>query len=215
MIQAVIFDMDGVLIDSEYLSDQYYLTVFKDLGFSPAASDFEMVRGFNGHAFWTYFSETYNIPYPSEEFKHRTRLRFIEFLKTQNPTPIPGVEELLQELTKRKVKIALASSGSNIRIAQQIKLIKLTRYFKVIVSGEEVTHSKPHAEIYLKAAEKLGVNPKDCVAIEDATNGVESAKKAGMKVMGYKSKANIQNLSQADLVVDSFKNISIDTIVTL
>ena len=213
MIKAVIFDMDGVLIDTEPLSDQYYFEVFKKKGIEATIEDFELLRGSNHNAFWGHFSEKYSIPHPSSEEKQKIREGFVGFLQTKSPKPFPGLLKFIEGLKKKKIKLALGSSASNYRIGQQLKLLKLTNYFKTIVSGEEVTHGKPYPEIYIKSAQKLGVSPKECLAVEDAKAGVESAKRAGMKVLGFKSEGNNQNLSQADLIIKSFEEITVEDII--
>lgn len=215
MIKAVIFDMDGVLIDTEPLSDFYYYEVLKKKGVTVTIEDFEVLRGANHKTFWVYFSEKYNIPHPSEEEKHQMRREYITFLKTKKPEPFPGLVKLLEGLKKKGIKLAIGSSASKYRIGEQVKILKLTKYFKTIVSGEEVKHGKPHPEIYLKAAEKLGVDPENCVAVEDAKNGVESAKGAGMKVLGFKPDSNSQDVSKADMVVKKFESVTVESILRL
>lgn len=215
-IKAVIFDMDGVLIDSENILGEYYITQLKSLGAPASIEDMEALRGANHKTFWSYFVEKYQIPEPDEKHKHEIRLEFIEFLKTRKATPIPGAKELLEYLKKNNIHLAVASSASTVRLTAQLEIIELHKYFAVTVSGQEITHGKPHPEIFLKAAEKLNVNPKDCLVIEDATRGIEAAKKAEMKVVGFAGLShNKQDLSGADMIIHSFKELTSDIIHSL
>ena len=114
------------------------------------------------------------------------------------------------------IKIAVASSASHHRIKAILEIIKLDDKFEVIISADHIKNSKPHPEIYLMAAKTLGVDPNDCVAIEDATNGVKSARAAGMKVIAFKDpNHNIQDLSEADLIVNSFTELNLQRLTKL
>ena len=115
----------------------------------------------------------------------------------------------IEKLKKQYVKLAVASSAYHKRITILLKLCKLNNLFDVIVSGDHVRNGKPDPEIYLKTAQLLKKDPKDCIVFEDATNGILAAKAAGMKVIGYKgADHNKQDLSKADKIIQSFKNIS-------
>ncbi len=215
-IKALIFDMDGVLIDTEAISDQYYLKAIKSMGARITLADMEPLRGTNHKSFWSYFVEKYHIQEPSEERKHELRLGIIEYLKQQKTKSIPGVRELLENLQANNFHLAVASSASKVRLTEQLKLIELSKYFRVIISGQDVTHGKPHPEIFLKAAEKLNVNPKNCLVIEDASRGIEAAKAAGMKVVGFAGLPhNKEDLSEADKIIYSFNELTSDIIHSL
>lgn len=147
----------------------------------------------------TTFEDIYKIAQPS----------YLEFLKKSNLNSIPGVAELIQYLLDKNIKIAVASSASLKRIKTLLEIIKLSDEFEIIISADDIKNSKPHPEIYLIAAKTLGMNPKDCIAIEDATNGVKSAKAAGMKVIGYAgSSHNTQDLSEANLIINDFLKLN-------
>ena len=115
-----------------------------------------------------------------------------------------------------KYLLAMASSNTRKAIDKVMDIFSLSKYIKVSVSGEEVEKGKPNPEIFLKAAKKLGVEPKNCLIIEDTFVGIQAAKAAGMKCIGFKNpNSGDQDLSGADLVVESFKELSVDTIKEL
>lgn len=126
---------------------------------------------------------------------------------------MPGMHQILSLVDQLGLKKALASSGTREYIHLALKKLKLTRYFDAVVSGEELKHGKPHPETFLVAAKKLGIDPDDCLVIEDAKKGVIAAKRAGMTCIGvhYPKQWNKklgQNLSRADFEVGSLAKIT-------
>ncbi len=215
-IKAVIFDMDGVLIDTEPLNDRYYQQVFKDLGINATMDELSSLRGANRISFWSYFVDKYHVKDPPEEYKQQLRVDFIKSLKSLNVQPVAGVKELIRLLNNKKIPIAVASSASKIRVIEQLKLIGLFTYFKVIISGHDAANGKPHPELFLTAAKKLNVDPMDCIVIEDSTNGVKAGKAAGMTVIGFAGLPhNKQDLSEADKIIYSFNELTPDIIQSI
>ena len=210
-VKAVIFDMDGVLIDTEPLSDIHMHAHFKRLGLKVPLNYFEQFRGITTPEFWKIIRENFKLQRTVEDLVRETRDGFLNFISSQKIEPILGVVDILQTLQKNNIRIALASAGSKRRITILLERCKITKYFEFIVSADDIIHGKPHPEIYLKAAKLLKVVPKDCVVIEDAINGILSAKAAGMKVIGFKtSEMHKQDLSKADKVVNSLSEITIN-----
>ena len=128
--------------------------------------------------------------------------------------PIEGVYELIESLYENKIKLAIASSSPIKVIELVVKRLKADKFFKAVVQGDDVLRSKPEPDIFLYAAQKLNADPKECAVIEDSKNGVNGAKKAGMRAIGYLNpNSGNQDLSNADLIIKSFKNIEIGKIL--
>jgi len=132
-----------------------------------------------------------------DELADRKNTWFLEYVEAMKPTDIfPGVKKLIVEMRKRSLKVALASSSKNAR--RVVELLGIDELFDAMVDGTMIIHSKPNPEIFLLAAERLGIDPKESVVFEDAEAGVEAALAAGMKCIGVGSPAQ---LGKADVVV--------------
>jgi len=138
------------------------------------------------------------------------RTSYMDYLLSQeNEEPMPGVAELIEELYKNKVKLVVASSASIKNIEIVLKMFNLERFFETKVSGDEVNNGKPAPDIFLYAAKVIGAQPEECIVIEDSKNGVEAAKSAGMKCIGFQNpNSGNQDLSSADMVINSFSEIN-------
>lgn len=209
-MKAFIFDMDGVLIDSEPLHIEVKLETFRHFGipFPP-----EKLPSFAGRTSKDLFTEAL-LAHPQAgltwqelaSFKHQ---RYIDRL-IHDPSiqPITGVTELLRHLRSKKFRIGLASSSGRNIIEMVLRRFGIRSYFDTIVSGAELPHSKPYPDIYLKAAEGLGIPPCDCTVVEDATAGIAAAKAAGMTCIAFHNPhSGQQDLSQADRIVEHFSEI--------
>jgi HAD superfamily hydrolase (TIGR01509 family) len=117
--------------------------------------------------------------------------------------PFPGVMALLKRLRNHEHRLALASSGDRVKVAFGMQALQLNSIFELVITGDDVSHSKPAPEIYLRAAQRLGVPPAECIAIEDAPAGVEAVKRAGMRCIAVTNSVPREQLYQADLIVGS------------
>ena len=205
-MQAVIFDMDGVLVDSEPLYEQHLQAFLIQIGVTQPELLTVSLKGVNSRDTNTLLIETFNLEYEIEELITMSRQAYLDHLNSlENLPSIPGVVGLVKQLIKSGYTLALASSASAKRIDLFLTKLKLNRYFPVIACGDDVERSKPAPDIFLLAAKKLGVKPKDCVVIEDAQNGVRAAKSAGMKCIAYAgSDHNTDDLSEADVIIKDF-----------
>lgn len=180
---AVIFDMDGVLIDSEPLWKIAMEEVFREVGSNLTKADFqktvglridEVVRFWHDHEGWTGTTPE-KIEYDIVE---RMRL-----LIRSHGKPLEGVPEMLQFLSEKKKKIGLATSSYAVLIEAVLEVLELSHFFDFTHSAEHEAYGKPHPAVYLTTAEKLNVSPVRCLVIEDSLNGIISAKAARMKVV--------------------------------
>lgn len=208
MIEAVIFDMDGVLIDSEPLHFEVDEMVLKHLQIDKGKHYLERFVGYTNPAMWKIIKEEYQLEQSIEgliELQMRIKL---DYLEKSNYVAIDGVLELLNKIQAKKIPLAIASSSPRIFIEAVIDKIQIARYFTTWISGEEVPESKPAPDVFLGAAAMLNVQPENCIVIEDSKSGTIAAKSAGMKCIGFQNpNSGNQDLSEADYIFDSFTEL--------
>lgn len=182
MYKAVVFDMDGVLIDTEKI----YRMCWKKNGMSIGIPETEMetvcnrVAGGNKASNARVFKDILGEDFEYLPFRQRTLDLFDEYVAEHGIDIKDHVADTLKFLKAHGVKIALATSTERARAKQRLESVGIYEYFDEKVCGDEIEHGKPEPEIYLKACEKLGVDPRDAVAVEDSVNGVISADRAGL-----------------------------------
>ncbi len=188
-IKAVIFDMDGVLVDSEPAHYELVRQFFAEHGLDVPAEQLNMLVGCSGNYFVARATEWWaDTPRKSEA---ECALAAIDafHLWEDKREPIdygsllnPGVRETLEALSARGIRLAVASSTSHEGIQQELGPSDVLRFFEVVVSGEEFRESKPNPEIYLTTMARMGLDPDECIAVEDSDRGVAAARAAGMRV---------------------------------
>ncbi len=141
-----------------------------------------------------------------ESFRRRIR---------QNLKPLPGAIKLIKSLTERGFKLALASSAPIENIQLLITGLGINDYFQTIISGMDVTKGKPSPQVFLLAAQRLGIEPKNCLVIEDAVAGVSAAKKAGMRCLAITNTRPRISLTEADLIIDTLEEVSVSDLEQL
>ena len=200
--RAVIFDMDGVIVDSEPYSMRALIDVLRQYGIDPTEAEIRRSYGRRiRDDFADYFSR-YGVTAHLETAIARKEARYYH-LAAGHLKPFPGVMRLLKRLRARGHGLALASSGDRVKVAFGMQALSLDGTFEAVVCGNDVTRSKPYPEIYLLAAQRLKVPPAACVAIEDAPAGVEAAKRAGMRCIAVTNSVAREQLQPADLIVAS------------
>lgn len=207
-MKAVIFDMDGVIIDSQSIHFEVDMQTLKELGCSISVEELEKYAGATNEYVFTDIKKNYNIDKSVEEIiKYKVEMVKKRIIQS-DLEPMEGIKEILIELKNKNIPAAIASSSPKDLISVVISKFKLENYFKYIVSGEDVKNGKPSPEIYIKTAKKLEISPEYCTVIEDSRNGVLAAKAAGMNCIGFRNiNSGNQDLSKADIVVKSLLEI--------
>ena len=215
-MEAAIFDMDGVLIDSEPLHFLSDITLLKRLNIETTKEYHNKYVGYSAPNKWKEIKHEFNIPNSLQEILNMSVSTKLELLSQSDYDPIDGVPELLEALNSHNIPVAVASSSSSKFINEVLRKIRVEKYIQTQVSGENIERSKPEPDIFLKTAEILQVNPKGCVVIEDSRNGVIAAKRDGMKCIGFKNiNSGNQDLSSADIIIDRIEQIDIYSLMSL
>ena len=210
MIEAVIFDLDGVIVESENAHITAEQQTFLKHGVKISAEELHRYTGTTAKAMFTALIAKYRLATTFEKMNNEKEKILFKLLE-QETEPTKGVINLMQELKLRGIKLAVGSSSTRKLIDFVLKKLNIARLFDCTVAAEDVTHSKPNPETFLKAAARLGTNPHQCLVIEDAALGVEAAKRAGMKCVGYRNPhSGNQDLSQADITIDDFSKLTIE-----
>jgi HAD superfamily hydrolase (TIGR01509 family) len=198
---AVIFDMDGVLLDSEPLHYEAVRQILAEQGVDFPIEEYFRYLGTTLTSTWDDLCERYPITMPFEQFEARYNADVLVQYQAGAPL-IAGARELVAQLRDEGVPIAVASSSHREWVEAALTGAGLRQYFDQTTAGDEVSMGKPSPEIYLKAAQKLGVDPAECIAIEDAPAGVESARAAGMSVVLVRSELTNDLALASDWQVD-------------
>jgi len=207
MIKGVLFDMDGVLIDSEPFICKAALIMFSELGFRVLPEDFQPFVGMGENRYIGGVAEKHRIKIDIEQVKART-YEIYGTLVRGKLSPLPGAHEFISECRKKNFKLALATSADRIKMEINLKEIGLTRdSFHSIITGLDVKNKKPSPDIYLEAAKSLGVNPRECLVVEDAVSGIEAGKAAGCRCLAVTSSFDAELLKEADWICDSLLNV--------
>ncbi len=211
---AVIFDMDGVLVDSNPFHRQAIGMFCKQHGFSLSEEELRVkVYGRTNKEWITTLFGTLSdekLARYAEEKESLFRQLFAKHLE-----PVKGLIDFLEQLKKEEISCAIATSAPPANVDFILSRIPIRGNFNAILDDRSITHSKPHPEIYLKAAGILGMLPADCVVIEDSLSGVASAKAAGCRVIGITTTHAAHELSEADLVITDFTGLTVETVTNL
>lgn len=217
MIKTVIFDMDGVIVDTEPVHHYAYNQHFKRLNIDVSP---EMYATFTGNSTKNIFERLkvqYNLSDDVPTLVETKRNLFNEaFDSKEDLYLLDGVEDLIKDLYQNGMQLVLASSSATVTINKIFNRFGLHQYFTHIVSGEDFPKSKPHPAIFQHAAFLAETPPENCIVIEDSTNGIKAAKAAGIYCIGYDSfHSKMQDYSMADRVISNFVELSFETILTI
>lgn len=209
MIEAILFDMDGVIIDSEPLHKETFFLMADKLGFSMNDKAYDAFIGRSAVSQWQYAVDTFDLDKPAKVLAQEQIAMFMEQLDIPGKaTPSPGLDVILKFIEKRCLLSGLASSNDRPVVEKIVRLLGLEKYLKAVVSADDAARAKPAPDVFLLAAQKIGVSPDRCLVVEDASNGIRAAKAAGMSCIAYKNpNSGEQNLSEADYQVDRLDEV--------
>jgi len=213
MIKAVIFDMDGVLVDNSKVHDETWRIMCEKYGKPESA---EKVKNIFGGTNKIFVEQLLGITDP-EEVKRiaiEKEALYREVFQATIKAP-DGLLPLLFELRRRNVRLAVATSGPKENLNFVLDNLDIRHFFDALVEESQITHGKPHPEIYLRAAQLLGISPQECVAIEDSIFGLQSAKSAGMKAIAITTSFTPDKLTLADKIIHSFTELQVDELLQL
>lgn len=195
---GVIFDMDGVLLDSEPFICKAACMMFAEHGLTVRPEDFVPFVGMGEDRYLGGVAQKYNFPIVIDRDKKRTYDLYLDIIKGQLH-PLPGVHEFIAKCRAAGKKIAVASSADLRKVAGNLAEIKIPREtFDAVVTAEDVVHKKPDPEIFIAAAARLGLDPADCLVVEDAVNGVAAARAAGARCLALTTSFTRDQLACAD-----------------
>lgn len=214
MLKAVIFDMDGVIINSEPLHHAAYHKMFSDVGAHVSSELYESFTGQSTLNVCKQVKDHFNLNETAETLVAIKRKHYEYIFENDKEFDlIEGVLDLIQNYHANGLTLVLASSASMPSIERIFKRFDLNQYFKAKLSGADLKASKPHPEIFIKAAEASGFNASECIVIEDSTNGISAANGANIFCVGYDSvHSKNQDYSQANLKIEDFSAITFDKI---
>jgi HAD superfamily hydrolase (TIGR01509 family) len=213
---GVIFDSDGVVVDSEHHSLQSFTDAMADQGITLTPEDMHDCCGLTDESIIRKIEEKYKKSVDLERFRALKFDLYFSLIDKHGLEVYPGVKELLDQLNKEGIPYTLASSGPWKKIKFNLTRVGLLDRFPHIISGEDVVESKPAPYIFLKAAELIDRDPSRCVVIEDSPNGLLGARRAGMKTIAVRTTFQDDTVFiNADLIVDSLQDITLTHIHNL
>ncbi|PQL93251.1 HAD family hydrolase [Apibacter adventoris] len=210
MINTVIFDMDGVIVDTEPVHKYAFFKHFKQIGLEISNKEYDTFRGLSTKNLYQKIKDKYNLKQGVEELVQQKRNIFNQaFEEKKDLDLLPGMRNLIENLYKEKFQLILATSSARVTLTKVFNRFKLFPYFSHIVSGEDFPKSKPDPAIFLKAVELSKKTKQNCIIIEDSTNGVLAANAAGVFCIGYSSdRSGDQDLKNANMIIHHFNELT-------
>ncbi len=212
MIEACIFDLDGVVVDTAKYHFIAWRALAEELGFEFTHQDNERLKGVSRMQSLEILLEIGGLQFSEPEklaMAEKKNTLYVSYIEKMTPEEtLPGVEKFLQELRDSGIKIALGSASKNAPMI--LERIQLSGMFDAIVDGNSIIEAKPNPEVFLKGAEELGVLPESCVVFEDAIAGIEAAQHANMYSVGI---GDLETLGFADLVIPGFDGYTVERLM--
>jgi len=199
--------MDGVLVDSESYICKAAIMMFNELGIIVLPKDFEQFAGMGENKYIGGVAEKYGIAVDIEKVKARTYKIYGEIVKGKL-LPLPGAQNFIAKCRNKGLRLALATSADRVKMEVNLKETGLSPdLFESIITGLDVEKKKPFPDIYLKAAECLDLDPKNCLVVEDSFSGIKAGKAAGCKCLAVRSSVEEAKLKEADWICDSLLKV--------
>lgn len=210
MLKAVLFDMDGVIVDTEPLHRKAYFNMFSDVNINVNEDLYASFTGQSTINICRRLVDHFNLSYPPDHLVQLKRKHYkYLFQHDKDLALIDGVLDLIKDYYANGITLVVASSASMMGINQIFERFDLNQYFSAKFSGADLKKSKPHPEIFIKAAESTGFEKSECMVIEDSTNGIKAAHAAGIFCAGFMSEhSSGQDYTLADMVISSFDEVS-------
>jgi HAD superfamily hydrolase (TIGR01509 family) len=207
MIKGVLFDMDGVLVDSEPYICKAAIRMFEELGMKVLPEDFIPFVGMGENRYIGGVAEKHGVKVDIEKVKART-YEIYETIVRDKLSPLPGTHEFIAECRKRGLKLALVTSADRVKMEVNLKEIGLSwDTFNSIITGLDVLNKKPFPDIYIKAAQNIGLNPWECLVVEDAVSGIKAGKAAGCRCLAVETSFDASALYEADWICESLLKV--------
>jgi beta-phosphoglucomutase len=200
MIKGILFDMDGVLVDSEEFICHAGIEMFKEKGLQVKPEDFKAFTGMGEDRYLGGVAEKYGFPFDVAKDKARTYDIYKELVKGRLKA-LPGVYDFIKKCRDRDLKMAVASSADEVKVMINLEEIELDpSLFGAIINGNQVERKKPFPDIFIMAAEELNLDTKECLVVEDAISGVSAAKEAGCRCLALTTSFDESRLGEADWI---------------
>jgi HAD superfamily hydrolase (TIGR01509 family) len=214
-VKAFIFDFDGVIVDSEYHWDKHSLSTYKSLVPAYDEEYDKQLKGRNMHDIYNMLVRDFGVTFSKEEYAEHLK-QLTDKIYGELTELLPGIASLVERLHRMNIPTSIASSGEREWIQWALERLGMKDAFFPIVTAFDVGIGKPDPAVYVEAARQMHVSPTDCVALEDSTNGVLSAKAAGIYCIGlHHQEGYIQNLKQADKQIQSMDELSVEILRSL
>ena len=212
MLKAIIFDMDGVIVNSEPLHRKAYFDMFEEFDLDVSNRLYESFTGKSTSTICKELCEIFDLSISHEKLMFSKRKHFKTIFDNDPEFQmIDGALSLIKNYFFNNLSLILASSASMTNINRVFKKFDLDKFFKAKISGADLKESKPNPEIFIKAAKLSGFDKSECIVIEDSTNGIIASESAGIYCIGFNSpNSKNQNYDKADLVVSNFNEIRFD-----
>ncbi|MBU0591180.1 HAD family phosphatase [Candidatus Micrarchaeota archaeon] len=202
MLKAVLFDFDGVIVDSEKIHKKTFMDLLKQFGVNVTKKKwYEEFAGTGSRKIFERLVRDHDLNTDVDDLVTRRQMLFLEYVKKGKVKPISGLKPLLLFLHEKGIRMAIVSGGHRDYIELLVDMLGIQHYFELIVSASDITARKPNPEVFLHAARKMNISPQDCVVFEDSYSGCKAAKAAGMKLVWLQPHKSME-APDCDLIIE-------------